>query len=33
MFLGSGAVDYIVEHAEIDFVFVQDTKIKGVNIL
>ncbi|XP_010518417.1 PREDICTED: long chain acyl-CoA synthetase 1 isoform X1 [Camelina sativa] len=28
--LGSGAVDYIVEHAEIDFVFVQDTKVKGL---
>ncbi|XP_010506759.1 PREDICTED: long chain acyl-CoA synthetase 1-like isoform X3 [Camelina sativa] len=28
--LGSGAVDYIVEHAEIDFVFVQDTKINGL---
>ncbi|CAH8320657.1 unnamed protein product [Eruca vesicaria subsp. sativa] len=28
--LGSGAVDYIVDHAEIDFVFVQDTKIKGM---
>ncbi|KAG2326062.1 hypothetical protein Bca52824_008790 [Brassica carinata] len=28
--LGSGAVDYIVDHAEIDFVFVQDTKIKGL---
>ena len=30
--LGSGAVDYIVDHAEIDFVFVQDTKIKGVRL-
>ncbi|XP_013623400.1 PREDICTED: long chain acyl-CoA synthetase 1 isoform X2 [Brassica oleracea var. oleracea] len=28
--LGSGAVDYIVDHAEIDFVFVQDNKIKGL---
>ncbi|CAN6979310.1 unnamed protein product [Brassica oleracea var. botrytis] len=28
--LGSGAVDYIVDHAEIDFVFVQDSKIKGL---
>nr|VDD25194.1 unnamed protein product [Brassica rapa] len=28
--LGSGAVDYIVDHAEIDFVFVQETKIKGL---
>ncbi|KAH0890094.1 hypothetical protein HID58_052523 [Brassica napus] len=28
--LGSGAVDYIVDHAEIDFVFVQDSKIKGM---
>ncbi|CAN8314421.1 unnamed protein product [Cochlearia groenlandica] len=28
--LGSGAVDYIVDHAEINFVFVQDTKIKGL---
>ncbi|KAJ0978647.1 hypothetical protein J5N97_014121 [Dioscorea zingiberensis] len=26
--LGPGAVDYIVEHAEIDFVFVQDKKVK-----
>ncbi|CAF1874369.1 hypothetical protein Bca4012_034689 [Brassica carinata] len=28
--LGSGAVDYIVDQAEIDFVFVQETKIKGL---
>ncbi|KAF3560410.1 hypothetical protein F2Q69_00010276 [Brassica cretica] len=28
--LGPGAVDYIVDHAEVDFVFVQNTKIKGV---
>ncbi|KFK37492.1 hypothetical protein AALP_AA4G264400 [Arabis alpina] len=28
--LGSGAIDYIVDHAEIDFVFVQNTKIKGL---
>ncbi|KAF2604548.1 hypothetical protein F2Q70_00024250 [Brassica cretica] len=28
--LGRGAVDYIVDHAEVDFVFVQNTKIKGV---
>ena len=25
-------MDYIVDHAEIDFVFVQDTKIKGVRL-
>ncbi|RWR76414.1 long chain aycl-CoA synthetase 1 [Cinnamomum micranthum f. kanehirae] len=25
--LGQGAVDYIIEHAEIDFVFVQDKKV------
>lgn len=31
-FLGAGAVDYIVNHAEIDFVFVQNTKIKRVKI-
>lgn len=30
---GPGAVDYIVDHAEVDFVFVQNTKIKGVKIL
>ncbi|XP_010507915.1 PREDICTED: long chain acyl-CoA synthetase 1-like [Camelina sativa] len=28
--LGPGAVDYIVNHAEIDFVFVQNTKIEGL---
>ncbi|CAH2057640.1 unnamed protein product [Thlaspi arvense] len=28
--LGPGAVDYIVDHAEIDFVFVQNTKIQGL---
>ncbi|KAJ0963613.1 hypothetical protein J5N97_028735 [Dioscorea zingiberensis] len=26
--LGAGAVDYIIEHAEIEFVFVQDKKVK-----
>ncbi|KAI3951732.1 hypothetical protein MKW98_013790 [Papaver atlanticum] len=26
--LGSGAVDYIIEHAEVDYVFVQDKKVK-----
>ncbi|KAE8660567.1 Long chain acyl-CoA synthetase 1 [Hibiscus syriacus] len=26
--LGPGAVNYIIDHAEIDFVFVQDTKVK-----
>ena len=29
---GSAAVDYVIDHAEIDFVFVQDKKIKGVSI-
>lgn len=28
--LGSGAVDYIIEHAEIDIVFVQDKKAKEI---
>lgn len=28
--LGSGAVNYIIEHAEVDFVFVQDKKVKQV---
>lgn len=27
---GAGSVDYILEHAEIDFVFVQDKKVKQV---
>lgn len=27
---GPGAVDYIIEHAEINFVFVQDKKVKQV---
>ncbi|RZC56135.1 hypothetical protein C5167_014996 [Papaver somniferum] len=31
--LGSGAVDYIIEHAEVDYVFVQDKKAKQVNPL
>ncbi|XP_034691835.1 long chain acyl-CoA synthetase 1 [Vitis riparia] len=26
--LGPGAVDYIIDHAEVDFVFVQDKKVK-----
>uniref|UniRef100_A0A5B6ZVT6 Long-chain-fatty-acid--CoA ligase n=2 Tax=Davidia involucrata TaxID=16924 RepID=A0A5B6ZVT6_DAVIN len=26
--LGSGAVNYIIDHAEIDFIFVQDKKVK-----
>ncbi|CAL9776133.1 unnamed protein product [Musa acuminata subsp. burmannicoides] len=28
--LGSGAIDYILKHAEIDFVFVQDKKMKEI---
>nr|XP_010921403.1 long chain acyl-CoA synthetase 1 isoform X1 [Elaeis guineensis] len=28
--LGSGAIDYIIEHAEIDVVFVQDKKMKQI---
>ncbi|KAH7666587.1 long-chain acyl-CoA synthetase protein [Dioscorea alata] len=28
--LGPGAVDYIIQHAEIDFVFVQDKKVKNI---
>ncbi|XP_072961506.1 long chain acyl-CoA synthetase 1-like [Typha angustifolia] len=28
--LGSGAIDYIIEHAEIDIVFVQDKKMKEI---
>ncbi|KAM0954529.1 putative long-chain-fatty-acid--CoA ligase [Dioscorea sansibarensis] len=31
--LGAGAVDYIIEHAEIEFVFVQDKKVKQVRSL
>ncbi|CAA6653874.1 unnamed protein product [Spirodela intermedia] len=31
--LGAAAVDYVIDHAEIDFVFVQDTKVKGVRTL
>ena len=27
---GAGAVDYIIDHAEIDVVFIQDKKIKEV---
>lgn len=29
---GSSAVDYILDHAEIDIVFVQDKKVKEVSI-
>lgn len=29
---GSGAIDYILKHAEIDFVFVQDKKMKEVRV-
>ncbi|PKA54687.1 Long chain acyl-CoA synthetase 1 [Apostasia shenzhenica] len=28
--LGTGAIDYIIEHAEIDVVFVQDKKVKQI---
>ncbi|MQL99606.1 hypothetical protein Taro_032332 [Colocasia esculenta] len=28
--LGSGAVDYVIDHAEVDFVFVQDKKVGGI---
>jgi hypothetical protein len=28
---GAGAVDYIIDHAEIDVVFIQDKKIKEVS--
>lgn len=28
--LGSGAVDYIIEHAEVDFVFVHEKKVKEI---
>lgn len=27
---GAGAIDYIIDHAEIDAVFIQDKKIKEV---
>lgn len=27
---GSGAVNFILDHAEVDFVFVQDKKVKEV---
>jgi long-chain acyl-CoA synthetase len=27
---GPGAVNFIIDHAEIDFVFVQDKKVKEV---
>lgn len=27
---GAGAVDFIIDHAEIDVIFVQDKKIKEV---
>jgi hypothetical protein len=27
---GAGAIDYIIDHAEIDVVFIQDKKIKEV---
>ena len=27
---GSGAVNFIIDHAEIDFIFVQDKKVKEV---
>jgi hypothetical protein len=30
MHTGAGAVDYIIDHAEIDVVFIQDKKIKEV---
>lgn len=29
---GAGAADYIIEHAEIDFLFVQDKKVKLVRM-
>ena len=29
---GSGAVNFIIDHAEIDFIFVQDKKVKEVRI-
>lgn len=32
MAIGAGAVDYIIKHAEIDLIFVQDKKIKEVRI-
>lgn len=32
MATGSRAIDYIIEHAEIDVVFVQDKKMKEVSI-
>lgn len=32
MATGSGAISYIIEHAEIDVVFVQDKKMKEVSI-
>lgn len=27
---GAGAVNFIIDHAEIDFVFIQDKKVKEV---
>lgn len=30
---GAGAVDYIIDHAEIEFVFVQDKKVEQVRSL
>lgn len=27
---GAAAVDYVIDHAEIDFVFIQDKKVEGV---
>lgn len=30
LYAGSGAVNFIIDHAEVDFVFVQDKKVKEV---